>query len=108
MPTLTTSDAAFQLSKYEASEGPLRFYRTDKATVLFGRQGDDAYRKLCLIAFNKKTGAIYAQFTYFRTEPGVVGLVTADVGADGNSQIGWRDGGKVATDLVKYSHPPDG
>lgn len=101
-------DTDLALTRHLATDGRLQFFRADKATVLFGREDDNAYLKLCLLAFNRKTGALFAQFTYFRTDPGVVGLVTASIGPNRESMIDWTEGGKVATNMVKYSHPPDG
>ena len=103
-----TIDDDLGLSQHLVKEGRLSLLRAGKFTVLFGRRGDGVYRKLCLISFNRKTGTIYAQFTYFRTDPGALGLVTAEVGPDGSSHIDWLKSGKVSTNLVKYSHPPDG
>ena len=78
-----TFDDDLGLSQHLVKEGCLSLLRADPFTVLLGRRGDGVYRKRCLKSFNKKTGVIYAQFTYFRTDPGVVGLVTTEVGPNG-------------------------
>jgi hypothetical protein len=108
MVTQQQADDDLGLRAHLVAEANLEFFRAEKITVLFGRAGDDKYRKLCQLTFNKKSGALYAQFTYFRTDPGVVGLVTTEIGQHGESTISWTEGGKIATSLVKYSHPPDG
>jgi hypothetical protein len=108
MVSQAQADEDLGLSAHLVTEGDAQFFRAERATILFGRTGDDKYRKLCQLTFHKKTGALYAQFTYFRSDPGVVGQVKPSIGPDGSSTISWNEGGKVSTKLVKYSHPPDG
>jgi hypothetical protein len=105
---MSSADEELGIASHLTTQGSVSFFRAERTTILFGREGDDKYRKLCQITFNRHTGALYAQFTYFRTEPGVIGLVTTSIDLEGRAIVTWESGGKVSTNLVKYSHPPDG
>lgn len=91
-----------------AEEEGLSYFRGERATVLICSQSLGGCRQLCQITFNKKTGAIYAQFTYFSGKRGVVVKAQCLVAADGTSRIEFAERGLVSSTLVKYSHPPNG
>jgi hypothetical protein len=101
-------EESFEHHQYKVSDHPLHFFRSERSTVLLGAQALDGFRQLCQVTFNKKTGAIYTQFTYFKECGGLVGRVSAKVDASLVSEIAIGDQGKFATSKVKYSHPPSG
>ena len=91
----------------EVADG-LRYFTGERATVLICAQSLRGCRQLCQITFNRKTGAIFAQFSYFSGKRGVVTKTSCVVGANGTSKIEFAERGFVSSTLVKYSHPPDG
>jgi hypothetical protein len=98
----------FGHSRLTVQEGRLRFLRGSKATVLICAESLGGCRQLCQLTVNPKTGAIYAQFTYFSGKRGVVLKARCPIDEHGKSRIEFSDRGLVSSALVKYSHPPDG
>lgn len=98
----------FNHPQFLESDGALQFFRAERATVLLGGENRGGFRQLCQITFNKNNGSIYVQFTYFPESHGLVGLLTSTISTDLKSALHFRDGGKHASSLVKYSHPKDG
>jgi hypothetical protein len=104
---MTWKDLDFQLAKYAASADSVVYFAAERTTILLGSDSDEQFRQLCQLTFTRD-GGLLAQFTYYRKDRGVVGLVTTTLGSSGESRIDFSEQGKTSTHIVKYNHPPDG
>lgn len=95
-------------SEFEDTDGPLRFFRADRVTVLLGADTLGGYRQLCQVTFNRRSGDIYLQFPYYKQAAGAVGLFRAPIREDMTSGIVFDEQARVVTSKVKYSHPANG
>lgn len=105
---MTRLEDVFNLNRYLTVEGRIRYAAAQRTTVLYRATPGGPYLKLCTVIFSKKDGSVFAQFTHYRSGPGIAASVNVTVGQDGTSQINLGESGKVASSLLKYSHPPDG
>ena len=53
-------------------------------------------------------GSLFVSVPYFRYGTGILAAATIPANGENTSQVDLRQGGKVASHLVKYSHHPDG
>src|SRR3954463_1182243 len=83
----------------------LRFITHPKAVVTV--ETSQGIYQICHLMF-AKDGSIFVQFPYFKHTTGLVSKISFEPTLISPTRFDLKDGGKVSSHLVKYSHHPDG
>lgn len=67
-----------------------------------------ATRRKVFQAFFRPDGSLFVSVPYFRYRTGILAAATIPANGENTSHVDLREGGKVASHLVKYSHHADG
>lgn len=68
----------------------------------------DQYHKVLQILFGKNDGSLFVNFPFFLDSKGLLSVLTMDKDGSLKRDLSLSKNGKVTSQLVKYSHHPDG
>lgn len=84
----------------------IKRFRSER--FIFAIRTSSNHSKILQIIFSKQDGSIYVNFPYFLNSKGLASIATKRGGIISSNHVDLIEGGKVTSQLVKYTHHPDG